>query len=67
MFTSTDVPDKYHWITNRPGIYEVVAGGLEVNWDYYPNWVGDPRVLAVSFPQWPRRSACCATARCSGP
>lgn len=34
---------------NRPGQYAIVSGPLEVNFDYYPNWLGDPRVVELSM------------------
>jgi 4-amino-4-deoxy-L-arabinose transferase-like glycosyltransferase len=33
---------------NRPGLYTRVSGPVEVNWNYYPNWSGDARIMAVS-------------------
>ncbi|MBV8135013.1 MAG: glycosyltransferase family 39 protein [Deltaproteobacteria bacterium] len=33
---------------NRRGLYTRVSGPIEVNWDYYPNWSGDIRIMAVS-------------------
>jgi hypothetical protein len=33
---------------NRPGLYTRVSGPVEVNWDYYPNWSGEVRIMAVS-------------------
>jgi Dolichyl-phosphate-mannose-protein mannosyltransferase len=33
---------------NRYGIYDLVSGPMEVNWDYYPTWPGDARVLSTS-------------------
>lgn len=34
-------------MANRPGVYRIVGGPLDVNWDYYPTWSGDPRPIAV--------------------
>jgi hypothetical protein len=33
---------------NRPGLNTRVSGPVEVNWDYYPNWSGDVRIMVVS-------------------
>lgn len=34
-------------VANRRGVYRIVGGPLDVNWDYYPTWSGDPRPIAV--------------------
>ncbi|MBF0175260.1 MAG: hypothetical protein HQL63_00205 [Magnetococcales bacterium] len=37
-----------NWIAQKPGTYTIVSPQLfEVNWDYYPGWRGDNRVIAV--------------------
>ena len=32
---------------NRPGIYKPIAGPYEVNFDYYPSWDGDSRIIVM--------------------
>jgi hypothetical protein len=36
------------WRTNQADRYLLVSGKHEVNWSYYPSWLGNPRLLAVS-------------------
>lgn len=47
IFLSSEITNSAIWIINRPGIYKVISGPLEVNWDYYASWKGDIRILAV--------------------
>jgi len=47
LFRSSEILDDSQWITNRPGVYEVIAGSREVNWDYYPSWAGETPILCV--------------------
>lgn len=37
------------WSANRLGQYQLVSGPLEVNFDYYPTWEGEPRVIELSM------------------
>ncbi len=37
------------WLINHRGRYHLLPSGpFEVNWDYYPTWAGDPRILITS-------------------
>lgn len=47
LFRADEMRDNRKWIINRPGVYEVVGGSREVNWDYYATWMGESPVLAV--------------------
>jgi 4-amino-4-deoxy-L-arabinose transferase-like glycosyltransferase len=47
LFRANEVVDVNRWIVNRPGVYEIVAGSREVNWDYYPSWAGETPILCV--------------------
>ncbi|MGB0646450.1 MAG: ArnT family glycosyltransferase [Bradymonadia bacterium] len=48
LFWSDQKP-KPLWLTNQPNRYTVVAGPSDVNWSYYPSWLGSRRLLAVSL------------------
>ena len=48
VFWSDEKP-KPSWLTNRANRYTVVAGPSDVNWSYYPSWLGPRRLLAVSL------------------
>lgn len=48
LFWSDQRP-KPDWLTNRANRYTVVAGPNDVNWSYYPSWLGPRRLLAVSL------------------
>jgi len=37
------------WSCNRLGQYHLVSGPLEVNFDYYPTWEGESRVIELSM------------------
>lgn len=39
---------------NRPDLYRVF-GAREVNWDYYPDWAGDPRYVMIDGDQMAER------------
>ncbi len=45
LFAQEGAPEAY--ICNRLGQYQYVAGPLEVNSDYYPDWQGEARVFGV--------------------
>lgn len=47
IFLSNEITNREMWIINKPGIYKVISGTFEVNWDYYASWKGDIRILAV--------------------
>ncbi len=47
IFLSNEITDSKLWIINRPGVYEIVSGIFEVNWNYYASWRGDTHILAV--------------------
>jgi len=36
-------------LCNRPWQYRVVSSPLEVNFDYYPDWLGDARAVDLSM------------------
>jgi hypothetical protein len=36
-------------LCNRPGQYRLVSGPLEVNIDYYPDWLGNAHTIDVSM------------------
>jgi hypothetical protein len=40
-------PDVRAPFGNRAGIYEQVSGSYEVNYEWYPDWQGDSRVMAM--------------------
>ncbi|MBN1899857.1 hypothetical protein JW926_00860 [Candidatus Sumerlaeota bacterium] len=48
IFFSSEISPP-SWIANRKNAYRIVSGTYEVNWDYYPLWVGDKKVLAVKM------------------
>jgi hypothetical protein len=37
------------WSCNRLGQYHLVSGPLDVNFDYYPTWEGEPKVIELSM------------------
>lgn len=49
LFMNDEIPlaDWNKWLANRFGRYRVVAGLTDVNFDYYPMWVGAPKVVAL--------------------
>jgi hypothetical protein len=51
LFSSKEVPllQIGHLLCNRPWQYRVVSGPLEVNFDYYPDWLGDARAVDLSM------------------
>ncbi len=36
-------------LANRKGRYQLISGSREVNFDYYPDWAGDVRVVAMDY------------------
>ncbi len=49
VFLSSEVQDWTQFAANRRGRYRSLWKRMdEVNWDYYPDWVGAPRMLEVS-------------------
>jgi len=51
VLLSSDVPraEWRKWEANRRGMYEIIAGPLEVNFDYYPNWHGTDRIVKLDI------------------
>src|SRR5262249_7351806 len=46
VFVSDEVSDWTQFLANRRGLYHTVWQRVdEVNWDYYPDWHGYPRIL----------------------
>ena len=45
----TPVAAWMKWSCNRLGQYHLVSGPLEVNFDYYPTWEGESRVIELSM------------------
>lgn len=45
----TPVAAWMKWSCNRLGQYHLVSGPLEMNFDYYPTWEGEPRVIELSM------------------
>ena len=37
------------WVTNHAQRYIIISGQHDVNWSYYPSWLGGRRLLAVSL------------------
>jgi len=37
------------WVANRLGRYQVVAGPQNLNFDYYPWWPGDPKIISIRY------------------
>jgi hypothetical protein len=48
VFWSDEHP-KIQWVTNRAQRYTIISGQRDVNWSYYPSWLGGRRLLAVSL------------------
>ena len=49
IFDSSEVTDWQQLAANQRGRYRTIWARMqEVNWDYYPSWAGNPRVLEVS-------------------
>lgn len=44
-------PPPAEWPANRRGLVVAVFGPEEVNYDYYPTWEGDDRLLVLSGPR----------------
>ncbi|GAB4500797.1 MAG: hypothetical protein Fur0035_03370 [Anaerolineales bacterium] len=40
---------KHPLISNRYGVYETPCGPYELNFNYYPDWEGDPRLVALKM------------------
>jgi hypothetical protein len=47
VFSSLTPEFGYRTLANRRGNYVVVAGPDDIDLDYYPNWSGLSRVVAV--------------------
>jgi hypothetical protein len=48
LYASEGVKRWHDWPANLPGLTEAWFGPLEVNFNVYPNWWGDDRLLIVS-------------------
>jgi hypothetical protein len=49
IFASDEVADHNQFLGNQRGRYRTVWARMDdVNWDYYPTWVGSPRLLEVA-------------------
>lgn len=48
VFWSDERP-QIQWVTNHAQRYIVISGQQDVNWSYYPSWVGARRLLGVSL------------------
>ncbi|TFH25132.1 MAG: hypothetical protein E4H03_01660 [Myxococcales bacterium] len=44
-----DIRSWADWPANTLGRYEVISGPSDVNFDYYPSWSGDRRLVAVDM------------------
>lgn len=49
FYASEGMEKPADWPRNRPGIATKFFGPWEVNFDYYPTWAGDDRVLVMPF------------------
>ena len=50
LVSSAEVPWRrrwQEWETNKRGLYELVSGSLEVDFNYYSCWAGDSKIVAV--------------------
>ena len=50
VYDSREVQDWQVLAANIPGLYITVSAIEVCNLDYYPDWAGDPRLLAVKKP-----------------
>jgi 4-amino-4-deoxy-L-arabinose transferase-like glycosyltransferase len=49
VFLTSEVKDWHDFAANRPGRYHVIwRRWMDVNWDYYPSWIGSPAILDVA-------------------
>ena len=49
IFLSSEVINLKLYKANVPGRYRTVWSQMEeVNWDYYPSWLGNYRILEIS-------------------
>jgi 4-amino-4-deoxy-L-arabinose transferase-like glycosyltransferase len=47
FYASEGMENPLDWPSNRPGLAERIFGPWEVNFDYYPLWAGDDRILVM--------------------
>ncbi len=47
VFFSSEVKEE-HFPANRFGVYQTLAGPRDVNFDYYPTWSGQERIVIVA-------------------
>ncbi len=51
LYASEGVAHPTEWPRNRPGLVTAIFGPWEVNFDYYPTWIGDDRILVMTLEQ----------------
>jgi hypothetical protein len=47
VYDSDEVQDWTTKLANVPGRYRLISSIYDCNFDYYPDWIGDERILAV--------------------
>ena len=47
FYASEGVDDPADWPRNKPGLATQIFGPWETNFDYYPAWAGDDRILVM--------------------
>jgi len=47
LYASEGFSSKIEWPRNKPGLTSRVFGTWEVNFDYYPTWSGDDRIVLL--------------------
>ena len=47
FYASEGMDTPLDWPRNRPGLATNIFGPWEVNFDYYPTWAGDDRILVI--------------------
>jgi 4-amino-4-deoxy-L-arabinose transferase-like glycosyltransferase len=47
LYASEGVETVFDWPRNKPGLATKIFGPWEVNFDYYPTWAGDDRILLL--------------------
>lgn len=51
LYLSESVAHPTDWPRNQPGLVTALFGPWEVNFDYYPTWIGDDRILVMPLEQ----------------
>ena len=49
FYASEGMENPFLWPANYPGLATKMFGSWEVNFDYYPLWAGDDRILIMSI------------------